>query len=243
MTESSKLIRRYTSISAVIDLLHRRELAILDPQSWDDRNDRYFMDLYKEKKKIGGLYGLCAAQCSETYHHWRVFTNTADGACVEINREPLEAVLGQLNGVRFGPMDYLRLDEVEHLTRGDVDRLPFVKRIGFAAEEEYRIVAETDEPQVSVFKIDFELRWIKHIYLNPWLPKSIAESVIGALKAIRGCSRLEVTRSLLIESSRWKRAGEKVIGKLPPKAEQRIEKKQRRRLVRASASRRPRKGR
>jgi len=112
-------IRRYTSISAVIDILRRQELSLLDPQSWDDRNDRYFMARYKEKKGLGGLYALCAARCSETYHHWRVFTGTADGACIEIRREPLEKALAKIPGVSFGEINYLRLDEVDKLKRSD----------------------------------------------------------------------------------------------------------------------------
>ena len=68
----TKFIRRYTSISAVIDMLRRKEISLLDPQNWDDRNDRYFMNLYKDERNIRGLYGLCASRASETYHHWRV---------------------------------------------------------------------------------------------------------------------------------------------------------------------------
>lgn len=43
-----RVIRRYTSIPGVIDTLRRRQLPLLDPQYWDDRNDSYFMRLYKE---------------------------------------------------------------------------------------------------------------------------------------------------------------------------------------------------
>lgn len=216
MAKLNNFVRRYTSISAVIDILSRRELPLLDPQNWDDRNDRYFMALYKEKMGLGGLYGLCAAQCSETYHHWRVFTGTADGACIEIWREPLEAAVGKTPGMRCGPVDYLRLDDVETLTTKDVHRLPFVKRLGFAAEEEYRIIAETDEGQGPAISIDFPLSWINKIYLNPWLPKSIANSVIKTLKSLPGCGKIHVGKSLLIDSARWKRAGDEVAGRKRP---------------------------
>lgn len=93
MTELTGYVRRYTTISAVIDILQRKELPLLDSQTWDDRNDRYFMDLYKQSRKLGGLYGLCAARCGETYHHWRVFTGNSDGASIEINRAKLEVAL------------------------------------------------------------------------------------------------------------------------------------------------------
>jgi hypothetical protein len=195
-----------------LDILRRKELPLLNPESWDDRNDRYFMARYKDAKAVEGLYALCAAQCGETYHHWRVFTGAADGACLEIRRKPLEAALASLPGVRFGEVDYLVLDEVDALTDADVDRLPFVKRHGFTAEEEYRIILESDEPQRAAYSIELPLGMIGRIYLNPWLPKSLAESVIASIRDVPGCSKLSVQRSHLIDSARWKEAGDRVVG-------------------------------
>lgn len=216
MARLRNYIRRYTSISAVLDVLVRKQLPLLDPQTWDDRNDRYFMSLYKEKRELGGLYGLCAATCSETYHHWRVFTGTADGACLELRRQPLEAMLRELEGVRFGEVDYLHLDKVEELTPKDVQRLPFVKRLGFTAEAEYRITAETTEPQLPALSIDLPLDLIGRVELNPWLPASLAESVTKTLKGLPGCEKLPIRRSRLIDSDRWKKAGDRVVGRTPP---------------------------
>ena len=216
-TTLDQYIRRYTSISAVIDILRRRELPLLDPQTWDDRNDRYFMARYKEKKSLGGLYALCAARCSETYHHWRVFTGTADGACIEIRRAPLETVLATIPGVSFGDIDYLRLDEVDDLKPADLHKLPFVKRLGFTAEEEYRIVYETAEPQGAAYSLEFPLAWIGRIYLNPWLPDPLYNSVKATLQGLPGCAKLSITKSRLIDSARWKTAGDRVVGKARPK--------------------------
>jgi hypothetical protein len=217
MAESEDVIRRYTSISSVIDTLQRKELALLDPQTWDDRNDRYFMALYKDAKALGGLYALCAARCRETYHHWRVFTNTADGACLEIRRRPLEEALTDLPGVRYSNVEYLTLPRVEDLTAAHLDRLPFLKRHGFMAEEEYRIIAETGEAQQAALNIAMPVSWISGIYLNPWLPAPIAVSLTKTLKALPGCGNLKVYRSQLVDSGRWKQAGDRVVGKKPPR--------------------------
>lgn len=217
VTKLENYVRRYTSISAVIDILRRQELPLLDPQNWDDRNDRYFMSLYKQEKKLGGLYSLCAARCSETYHHWRVFTGTSDGACIEIRRTPFEAALTDLEGVRFGDVEYLRLDQLEHASGIDRDRLPFVKRVGFTAEEEYRVLAETSEAQKSALSIEFPYSLINCIYLNPWLPKAIAESLRDTLRSLPGCKTLRISRSQLIDSTRWKRAGDEIVGRPKPK--------------------------
>ena len=121
--------------------------------------------------------------------------------------------MAKLDGVRFGKVDYLRLDEIEHPTAINLERMPFVKRTGFTAEEEYRIIAETTEDQKSALSIEFPHSMINCIYLNPWLPKSIAESLRDTLRSVPGCSNLRVSRSQLIDSSRWKRAGDEIVGK------------------------------
>src|SRR5215472_3573223 len=97
-----KFIKRYMSISATLDILRRKELALLDPQNWDDRNDRYFMNLYKESAKAEGLYGACFTQVAETYHHWRVFGGAADGACIEFRRAAFEAHIKGNRNLRWG---------------------------------------------------------------------------------------------------------------------------------------------
>jgi hypothetical protein len=216
VTTLNNLIRRYTSISAVIDILSRRKLSILNPSSWDDQNDRYYMELYKDKKRLGGLYGLCASQSTETYHHWRVFTGRMDGACLVIRRAQLERALKKRPEFRFGKVDYLKLDEVESLTNSDLERLPFVKRIGFAHEGEYRIIAATKDPQTAAYSIEIKLAWIDRIQLNPWLPDPLAKSVMIALKRLPGCANLTLRQSRLINNSRWKKAGDLVVQKMVP---------------------------
>jgi hypothetical protein len=119
--------------------------------------------------------------------------------------------------VRYEAVEYLKLEQVERLTPADVNRLPFVKRLGFAAEEEYRVIAETSEAQEPALSIDFPTRMIDCIYLNPWLPRSIAASVRETLRSLPGCGNIRVSRSQLIESGRWKAAGDKVVGKSAPK--------------------------
>jgi len=211
-----KFIRRYTTISSVIDMLRNREIVLLDPQTWDDKNDRYFMGLYKEKLNADGLYALCCTQVSETYHHWRVFTGMTDGACIEFKRIPLERALKNNDDIRFGTVTYMLIEDIEKLTRDDADRLPFVKRKGFSDEREYRIVAHIKGSQASCVPIDIRLDWINHIYLNPWLPERLSQAIIATLKDLPHCENLSITKSRLIDSSKWKKAGDRVMGKNPP---------------------------
>lgn len=209
-------VRRYVSIAAAIDILQRGRLPLLNPDRWDDRNDAYFMARYKEAKAINGLYALCAAGCSETYHHWRVFTTGSDGACLELRRDLMEAGLKNTPGVTCGWVDYLKLDQAAALTAADVDRLPFVKRHGFTDEHEFRIILESSEPQAPARPIALAPDWISAIYLNPWMPDTVADSVKQTLRAVAGRPRLAIRHSRLIDNTRWKTAGDRVLKRPSP---------------------------
>ena len=208
-----KFIKRYTSIAATIDILRRKELPLLDPQNWDDRNDRHFMGLYKEFVKSPGLYAACFAQSGETYHHWRVFTAASDGACVEFHRHAFEKHVKRNANIRAGAVTYLKLDDMDTLTPADMPSLPFIKRIGFEPEEEYRIIATTPEQQAGAIRLPIDLKLINRIYFNPWIPDSVYDSVKDILSTIDGAKGIEITKSRLIDNQRWKRAGNKVAGK------------------------------
>ncbi len=54
---SGKYLRRYTDIPALIYLLSERKITLLDPQSWDDSNDSYYLSLYREKKNLKSVFG------------------------------------------------------------------------------------------------------------------------------------------------------------------------------------------
>lgn len=212
-------IRRYTSISSMIDTLRRRQLSLLDPQYWDDKNDSYFMQLYKDHRNVKGLYAICAATCPETYHHWRVFTGTGNGgACIVLRRNLVEAYLTNVKmptgeKVEFREVEYLNLAEAKSIENNDIERLPFLKRVGFSDEAEYRIIIESSKDQRGSYQVDCPLEWIERVDLNPWLPVSVADSVIDTLRELPGCKDLDIRHSRLIDSSTWKKAGDRVAGK------------------------------
>ena len=45
MTEHT--LRRYTNLASALHILQNRCLTLLSPETWDDRNDAYFMSEYK----------------------------------------------------------------------------------------------------------------------------------------------------------------------------------------------------
>lgn len=198
-------------------MLRRKELTLLDPQNWDDRNDRYFMALYKEHCKMESMYAACFTQSKETYHHWRVFSGANHGACIEIRKPEFEVLIDGSPGFRKGEVEYLKIDEIEKLGPKDIERLPFLKRWGFEPEEEYRVMTMSDQPQAPVSGLPIDLAIIKRIYINPWIPDSHFHSIKATLEEIEDCGHIEITRSRLIDFQRWKNAGNRIAGKPKPK--------------------------
>ena len=79
--------RRYTNLSDLIFILREKRVTLRDPRQWDDKNDSYYLEKYKEAKGLKTLLALCFAEASsETYHHWRVFSSGVNGVCIELDK-------------------------------------------------------------------------------------------------------------------------------------------------------------
>ena len=128
-----KFLRRYTTLPSLIYTLSEKRLTLLDPQSWDDKNDSYYLQLYKEKKKRQCVLALCFSLSNETYHHWSVFAEGAAGVCIQFDRKRLTAAFKAQPGVRTGRVKYLLLPEIRK--RGlKIAELPFCKRHAYQHE-------------------------------------------------------------------------------------------------------------
>ncbi|PTQ63720.1 hypothetical protein C8J45_105297 [Sphingomonas sp. PP-CE-3G-477] len=203
------LLRRYGTIGSAIDVLYKRRLAFLDPRKWDDKNDSEFMRLYKKKSECSNLRALCCTESPETYHHWKVFTDSADGCFIDFHKRPLlDAVIEQPK-YRYRAMDYISLDEIKISDYNHRD-LPFLKRSGFKPEKEFRIIYEGACPDNEAHYLPIDPEWISRIVLNPWLPPAVSESVIHTLKLISPVSDLTVTPSRLTNSKTWAQWGKRL---------------------------------
>lgn len=204
-----KFVRRYTTLSSALDTLVHQRLVLLSPAKWDDTNDVEFMELYRAHAEAKSVLALCCAMASETYHHWRVFTQGMEGVCIEFEKAALEtAVRG--HGVVAGPVEYLRVRDLEALTSADAHRLPFVKREGYSDEREWRIVATSaDEPKLTL-PVTIELGSITRLVFNPWLPPALADNLRAIIRGLPGCAKLKIEASALTNSDRWKAAGKKI---------------------------------
>ncbi len=204
---SSKYLRRYTDLPALFYLLTERKLTLLDPQSWDDRNDSHYLALYREKRRLKSVLALCFTQAGETYPYWRVFAPGSSGVCVRFTRSDLLRALKDQSGLRTESVRYLKLAEIRNGTLETPD-LPFLKRYGFKHEDEFRVIYESKTARRTKLDIDIPLHSIDRIKLSPWIHPALYPHVKRMLRSVKGCSALRIRRSTLIGNEEWKTLGE-----------------------------------
>jgi len=198
-------LRRYTNLAATISLLHAKQITLLNPATWDDKNDAYFMAEYKRLKGAKAVLALCFAERSETYHHWRVFSHGADGVCIEFDKHRLLSTFNRDVCISMGSVTYRTVKQLR-ASAINADQLPFLKRAPYKDEHEFRVIY-TDRNDAAEYKrYDIELDWIFRITLSPWMSVTLVDAVRKTLRSIDGCSRVKIVRSTLVNNEKWKEA-------------------------------------
>lgn len=201
-------IKRFTNIPALIYLLTNRAITLLDPMSWDDTNDSYYLTIYKKKKSLKTVLALCFTETSETYHHWHLFAGGSSGVCITFRHERLLNIVRRIPGVICKSVDYIRLDKMRK-KKILMSQLPFIKRHGFQDECEFRIIYESKRATLATKDIKIPLTSIEKITLSPWMPKALAKSVKDSIHFITGCENIKVVRSTLVGNLEWKKLASK----------------------------------
>lgn len=214
MTEHT--LRRYTNLASALHILHNRCLTLLSPETWDDRNDAYFMSEYKRLKGVKTVLAICIADREETYHHWQVFSRGADGVCIEFDREELLAAFDAAGGISHRYVDYELVTKANAMREVDLEILPFTKRWPYGDEREYRAVYVNTDKEMLAFPVPLALAAIKRITLSPWLAPALVEPVKKRLKSLPRCNGLRIYRSTLIDNKPWQKLTGRVVS--PPTA-------------------------
>jgi hypothetical protein len=200
-------LRRYTNIPALIYLLRERKITLLDPASWDDKNDSYFLSLYRQKKDLKSVLALCFTPAFETYHHWRVFADGSSGACISFDQAKLLKAVKKQLGVTARSVRYLTLPDIRG-TKVKTRELPFLKRSAYEDEREFRIIYESSTEKANSLDVAIPLACIERITLSPWIPAALSDHLKSTIKEIEGCGSMKVYRSTLISNENWKSLGE-----------------------------------
>lgn len=197
-------LRRYTELPELLHILRTKKITLLDYQLWADKNDVYFMNKYKEKSNYKSVLALCFTETSEKYHHWKVYTKGSNGVCIVFNNLYLKDAFANDDNVICHPIIYQTIKDIKNHPV-QVRDLPFVKRLPYQDEKEYRIIYSDSESEIKFkeYPIDI-LSCIEKIVLSPWLPEALFYSIKKVIKGIEGASSLPVHMTHLLEYARWK---------------------------------------
>jgi hypothetical protein len=204
---SEEKFRRYTTLPFLLDALYHRRLPLLDPTKWDDKNDSYFIEQYKKKKKdLKTVLATCFTYSEEKYHHWKIYAGDSSGMCIEFNHPQFLERLKTENKFRVRHVDYYFIDSLERDVP-TIDKLPFIKRYPFSDEHEFRVIYENSDKEIPIEYIPITPSDIQHIIINPWVNKSVSESVRSVIRSIKGFSQTQVFQSTVLENEKWKKIG------------------------------------
>lgn len=198
-----RFLRRYTELPFLIEFLQKKELTLLDPNNWDDKNDSYYLKQYCIKTTAKSIYSLCLSEARETYHHWKVFSQGSSGVRIEFHKGMFLVQVTKEKDLLTQPVTYSSLTELR-ANPPSLEELPFLKRSVFRDEQEFRLFLAKDTEQQPTYKIPVSLNTISRIILSPWLPKPVAEQTKRLLKSIKGCKNLDIFRSTLVDNENWK---------------------------------------
>jgi hypothetical protein len=206
------ILNRYTSLPILLDMLGRSKITLLSPETWEDRNDSFFIEEYKNKFKFKSVLALCFSTKSETFHHWKVFSDGSSGVCIEFHREHLlesitndinVTVAGHIGKFRTGDVKYKWIHELEADPPKPTD-WPFIKRNAFEDEGEFRMIYESISQEGDAKAVEFDILSIRKITLSPWMPKSVAETVKSIIHRNLDSAEIKVYHSSLLDNSKWK---------------------------------------
>ena len=202
----STTLKRYTELPFLLHALRTKELALLSPSSWDDRNDALYMERYrKQRPGVAALLALCLTEAYATYHHWKVFAGTSSGVCIVFDPNRLVR-WATANGIRCGRVRYKSLRRAR-LHPPIPETLPFRKRHAFRDEKEFRLVYESAVDCGPVKTFTFKLNTIDHIVVNPWMPEPVFESVRASIQELPQCESITVAQSHMLTNKEWANMG------------------------------------
>lgn len=196
---------RYTNLASTIHILRNKRLTLLSPETWNDRNDSSYIAEFKRRKEAASVLALCFAETKETYHHWGVFAPGCDGVCIEFDKHMIEEAVAQDADLEARKVIYREIDDVERNPPKDED-LPFLKRVPYNPEEEFRIIFASKDVKAETKILPISLACIRHITLSPWMPEALVDAVRDTLKGIKGCNQIPMHRSGLVDNERWRKA-------------------------------------
>ena len=196
-----KILSRYMSRKYLGDLLKNRRLTLLNPDSWEDRNDSETIKLYAKRMQYKVIYVACFTSTSETNHHWHLYGRD-DGIRVVFNAEMLIQAAEKSGLCTCKAIEYIKIKEFNEKVK-NISQLPFIKRRPYRHEREFRIIRPSRRKSTNdVMYLKIPSQSINTIIVSPWtddeIVKKIKRDVQGLFK-----HKINVNRTTLLSNKKW----------------------------------------
>lgn len=201
MEQNIKFLNRFTTLPFLLDFLVTKKLVLLNPSSWDDKNDSQIIEAYKKKANIKNVFALCFTHERETIHHWQAFAKGSDGCCIEFSAEKLFEIFDKTKELRHGIVQYKKINDVKPSTYV-LSEIPFIKRKPYEFEREYRVIWE-GETTDEYFKIEVPLEAINKITISGEMPESVFKSFKFIIRENLKMLNIKIYRSTVYKNKTW----------------------------------------
>ncbi len=194
-------LNRFTTLPVLLDLLMRKRLVLLDPASWDDKNDSHILLEYKQRKDIKSLCALCFSHGDETIHDWKTFADGSSGCCIQFDPGGLIDCFKSIPGIRHGAVTYKKMSAVSPASIA-VSDIPFTKRWPYRCEEEYRFIREGSD-DAAFFEVEVDLRSIEKITISQRMPDQVYSTIRDLLRKAFKDPDKRISRSTIYRNDIW----------------------------------------
>lgn len=149
MEENKNQLKHYTSVSTLYKIL-ANGFMFQDGKSWDDENDKYTLQKYREYISPKNVLALCFCDGAGNAYHWTALGKIdpndpySEIKCsIVLNKDKFLKYVDS-EGMSHQEMKYCRNSEI----RGyHIKDLPYLKRNEFSIEKEYRVIYTGDKSE------------------------------------------------------------------------------------------------
>ncbi|MBK9272058.1 MAG: hypothetical protein IPM48_10715 [Saprospiraceae bacterium] len=194
------ILNRYTQLPVLLDYLEREKLVLLDPKSWEDKNDSLIIEEYKKRASVKYLFALCFVLGHETIHHWKTFSNGSSGCCIEFDAVQLINIFNNDSQLLHGQVKYKKINESKPGSFA-LGEIPFIKRLPYKLENEYRVIWRGNNQ--NNFEINVPINIVQRITFSQQMPIPVFETVKSILMDRYPSLKRKIFMSTLYENKTW----------------------------------------
>lgn len=195
-------LKHYTSVSTLYKILVKG-FMFQNGESWDDDNDRYTLQIYRDYISPQNVLALCFCDGAGNAYHWTALGKIdpndpySEIKCsIVLNKDTFLKYIDSIDGMSHQEMMYCKNNKVaEH----QIEDLPYLKRNEFSIEKEYRVIYKGDK---SEFFLPDIIPYIDKIVIGLCMEEKFDE-IKQHLTAKFHIDETKITQNLLKGSKDW----------------------------------------